>query len=1096
MPLLWLFIGIGSSLLAKDPTLHFKHLSLDEGLSQNSVFCILQDQKGFLWFATQDGINKYDGYDFTIYKPDAENPNSLSFNWINTLYEDSSGIIWIGTDAQGVNTFNPRTETFFRYPVTPNTDSPMALNNGSIIAILQDTQGDIWFATRFSGLTRITRQWDPISKKRIEKFRHYHHSPGKPGSLASNITHALYLDRMGTLWVGTHNQGLSKWNPKTETFTHYSHSPKNPNSLNNNEVSSIFEDRTGQFWVGTYGGGLNLMDRESGTFLCYPHDPGNPNSLGSNFINTIYEDRSGILWIGTADSGLCRFDKRSESFSNYRKIPQDPTSLNNDNITVIFEDQSRVLWVGTNGGGLNRFDRENKFQLLRSDPINKNSLSDSFIYAIYEDQQGILWIGTNSGGLNEYHRDSHTFIQHRHDPNNPQSINDNLVRAIIEDRYGDLWVGTTNGGLNRFDRKTRTFRHYQNNPGDPTSLSSNGIRVLLEDSTGVLWIGTTIGGLEKFNRETQTFTHHRANRANPDSYGDNQIYALYEAPSEPGIIWVGSASSGLNRYDPRTGITDRFPPDPANPDSLSHNTVLTIHEDQTGTLWIGTYGGGLNKMVRQPDGKHRFIHYSEKNGLANNSIYGILEDPEGRLWISTNKGLSCLDPKSDTFKNYNARDGLQGNEFNAGAYYKNKNGEMFFGGINGLNTFFPFHIKNNLHIPAIVFTDFKLFNKPVPIGASSPLKQSISWTREIYLTYKQNTFSFQFSALDFTVPENNIYAYKMENLEEDWNHTDATRRFATYTNMPPGKYTFRVKGSNNDGVLNEEGAAIKIFISPPFWQTWWFRLLLLFSTITLFVYGYKKRLRNDRLKFELRTAHDAQMSIMPQSDPTVKGYDISGICVPASEVGGDFFDYIWMDDEKTKLCIVIGDVSGKAMKSAMTAVLTSGMIYSQVGQFQSVKEIMQQVNRPLYYKTDKNVFTAICLAALELSTRGLTFCNAGLHSPLLILPNTPNHTIFPLIGEGKKLPLGIKIDTPYQEKKQLLNPGDTLIFFTDGITDAKNLEDTFYGYNRLIQLLEKIDITTLTAREIKDTIIADVNRFSKNAAQHDDITLVVLKVLQ
>jgi streptogramin lyase/ASC-1-like (ASCH) protein len=748
--------------------------------------------------------------------------------------------------------------------------------------------------------------------------------------------------------------------------------------------------------------------------------------------------------------------------------------------------------VGTTDGGLNKFDREDYFDHYKSDPNNPNSLSDNFVYAIYEDHLGNLWIGTNSNGVNKFDRKTDTFTHYRNIPGDPSSLSSNFIRMIYEDRAGVIWIGTTGGGLNRFNRQTETFTSYQRIRNDSKSLSSNVVRTIYEDRSGNFWVGTTGSGLDKMDRKTGTFTHYRNIPNNPNSLNDNSIVVIYEAPTEPGILWIGTANGGLNRFDPQKETFVHYNANLTDPKSLMIAYVHTICEDRDGSLWIGTHGGGLSKLIRKKGERGKFIHYTEKHGLPNNTIYSILEDENDHLWISTNKGLSRFNPKTETFKNYYVSDGLQGNEFNAGAFCKSKSGEMFFGGLNGFNAFFPAQIKNNPYIPPIVITDFKILNKPVTIGDNSILKKSITWTEELVLSHKDYFFSFEFAALDFTTPEKNRYAFMMEGFDEDWIYTDSKKRFSSYTNLEPGEYIFRIKGSNNDEIWNEKGTSIKITITPPFWQTLWFKVILALVVIGLIFLWYVKRLKNVRIKAELQTAHDAQMSIMPQSDPNIEGLDISGICVPANEVGGDFFDYMWMNKEKTKIGIAIGDVSGKAMKSAMTAVMTSGMIYLEADEFTSVKEIMKRVNRPLYFKTDKKVFTALCLASIDLLTKNITFTNAGLYDPLLVSKGKVSE----LKGTGKKIPLGVQIDTEYHEKKLQLKSGNTIVFFTDGITESKNQLNEFYGYNTLKQLLTEMDIPNLSAKDIKNKIIEDVKNFSGSVLQYDDMTVVVVKVLQ
>ncbi|MFC2154936.1 two-component regulator propeller domain-containing protein [Acidobacteriota bacterium] len=1077
-------LGLSIVLQPQGRTIHFKRISTDEGLSQNSVFCMLQDSKGFMWFGTQDGLNKYDGYHFTIYKPDPENSNSLSHNCIIALCEDDSGEIWIGTLGGGLNRFDPKQEKFYRYPVNPN--DPGSIRSIFIITIFQDSDGTIWVGTNGGGLSKITREANSESQGEIVTYRNI---SGEADSLSRDTVLSIIEDRSGTLWIGTGGSGLDKFDRDRETFIHYRNLANNPRSLSQNVVTELLEDSSDLLWVGT-NGGLNLMNKETGEFVRYRNTPGDPTSLSDDAVTAIIEDRSGIIWVATRTGGINRFNKRSESFTHYRSNPHNPHSLIFDEISSLYEDRSRILWIGTTGKGLNKFDREDKFAHYQADPNNPNSLNDSFIYSICEDHTGILWIGTSEGGLNKFDRNNGIFTYYRNIPNDPTSLSNNRVRCLYEDRSHVLWAGTDGGGLNRFDKKTETFVSYRNIPGDAASLSNNFIRTIYEDTSGRFWVGTNGGGLNKMDRETGNFTRFTSLPNDPNSLSGNNVYFIYEAPTEPGILWLSTRNNGLNRFDPARETFTRYLADPANPRSLSSNQIIGIHEDRSGTLWVGTYGGGLNKLIRGNEKTgSEFVHYTEKNGLCNNSVYGILEDPEGNLWLSTNKGIARFNPREKTFKNFTVKDGLQGSEFNGGAYHRSKSGEMFFGGINGFNAFYPFQVKDNPHIPPIVLTGFRIHNKKVEIGSNFPLKQSITWTDELRLSHDRNDISFDFAALDFTIPEKNKYAYKMEGFNDEWIPAESDKRFAYFTNLEPGEYFFRVKGSNNDGVWNEAGTTLKIIITPPFWVTWWFRIVLLLLAAALIFLWYKRRLKNVRIKAELRTAHDAQMSIMPQADPEVKNFDISGICVPANEVGGDFFDYIRIND--SKFAIAIGDVSGKAMKSAMTAVITNGMIYLSTYESTSIAEIMRRINRPLYLKTGKKVFAALCLALFDPRTRVMAFANAGLNAPLFKSAGR----VARLKGTGSKLPLGARLNSEYMETEQPLQPGDVVLLFTDGITEARNPVKEFYGQDRLKTLFEIMDVSTLSARQIKEKIIADVNHFSQGTSQHDDIAIVVVKVL-
>ncbi|MFQ6114949.1 MAG: SpoIIE family protein phosphatase, partial [bacterium] len=553
-----------------------------------------------------------------------------------------------------------------------------------------------------------------------------------------------------------------------------------------------------------------------------------------------------------------------------------------------------------------------------------------------------------------------------------------------------------------------------------------------------------------------------------------------------GNLWLGTANGGLNRFDRETETFTRYQHDPTNPNSPGSDIVQEIYRDESGTLWLGTYGGGLNRFDPETE---TFRVFTEQNSeICNNVIYGILEDEHGNLWLSTNAGICKFNPKSNTFHTYDVDDGLQSREFNGQAYFKSQSGEMFFGGIQGFNAFYPDSVKHNPFVPQIALTDFKLFSESVPIGGNSPLKKHISETTEIRLAYWQNDISFEFVALHFSRPENNRYAYMLENYDEEW-RAAGTQRTATYTNLDPGEYVFQVKGSNNDGVWNEKGTSIKVIITSPFWETWWFRGLAALFMVGLAFTFYRRRLKNVRMKAELRAAHDAQMAIMPQSDPQIEGFDISGICIPANEVGGDFFDYMWLNEERTKFGIAVGDVSGKAMKSAMTAVMTDGMICMEADEIKSIKEIMDKVNRSIYRKTDKKEFTALCLASLDIQTKELTFTNAGLNEPLL----GSNGSVAYLKSKGSKFPLGSIQDADYEETRTQLASGSVLVLFTDGIPEARNHAGEFYGEPRLKSLLEQMDTLNLPAKAIKNKIIGDVKRFVGIAHQHDDMTLIVVK---
>jgi two-component system sensor histidine kinase ChiS len=779
----------------------FQHISIEQGLSQSSVFCLLQDSKGFMWFGTEDGLNKYNGYEFKVFKHDSQDPNSLSDTWVRTLYEDKSGTLWIGTRNGGLNRFNRESESFASYRNDLNNEN--SLSNDYVSSIYEDQSGILWIGTRGGGLNKFDRATDT--------FTHYRNDPANLNSLSDDAVTSICEDRTGTLWIGTVAGGLDKFDRQTERFSAYRYDPADQTGLSNNFVFTIYEDSGGALWIGTIGGGLNKFDRATGAFTHYRHNPADANSLSQDNVRTLREDKSGALWIGTQGGGLDKFDRQKGRFIHYRNILANPDTLSNNYIFSIYEDHSGIFWVGTDGGGACNFNPEARFMTYRSDPADPYSLSNNPVQSICEDKTGTLWIGTVDGGLNRLDRETERFTHYKPNAADPYSLNGQNVSAIVEDKSGVLWVGTDTGGLNRFDRDREKFTHYRNDSADPHSLSDDEVTSVFEDKAGVLWIGTGSGGLNKFSSETKAFIHYVSIPDNPNSLSDKAISEIYE--DRGGTLWIGTRR-GLNRFSRETETFTRYLNDPSDPSSLSNNYVSSIYEDDAGELWIGTKYG-LNHLDRN---NGTFAHLTEKDGLPNNTINDLLSDHHGRLWISTNKGLSKFDPQNNTFRNYDRNDGLQGDEFNAGAAFGSPRGEMFFGGVNGFTRFYPDSVKDSSFQPPILITAVRRRDKPIL------LNRGFSEGDEIKLSYTDYLVSFEFAALDFRKSEKHQYAYKLEGFDKDWVYC-GTRQVAFYTNLNGGDYVFRVKGTNSDGVWNEQGTSIKVSVRPPPWKTWWAYLL-------------------------------------------------------------------------------------------------------------------------------------------------------------------------------------------------------------------------------------------------------------------------------
>ena len=843
---LLLFILIFPKNLFAQGALRFERISLEQGLSHGTVLNILQDNEGFMWFATGDGLNRYDGYHFKVFKHDPDDPLSLSNDYIQRIYKDREGVLWLGT-TNGLNRFDRDTETFKRY--LHNPDDPFSLSHNNIMAIFEDQAGILWIGTLGGGLSQFDRQ--------SQTFSHYRHDKNNLQSLSNDMIYAIVEDHNNNLWIGTRDGGLNRLEKNRKIFKRFQHDVNNSTSLSHDRVYSLFVDSVNNLWIGTRGGGLNRFDRENESFVHYRHELENPHSLSSDQVFSIYEDQNQQLWIGTRGGGLNQFNKTEQRFSHYKHHPADPYSLNQNTIFSIYQDRSGILWFGAFGRGLNKLNPDfANFGHYRREPITLNSLNDDSVLELYQDRAGIIWIGTRIGGLNRLDPQQGDFTYYRHDPTASNSLSNNIIYSIYQDQSNTLWVGTDLGGLNRFNTKDQTFSHYLHDPKDATSISSNEwVTPIIEDSKDSLWVGTR-NGLNRFDSRHGTFVHYRHDPTIPNSLSDDSVAALLK--DNTGTLWVGTRSGGLNRFNEKSGTFRRYQHDPDDDDSLSHNTIYTIHEDNTGTLWIGTLGGGLNKFDRENE---VFTHYREKDGLPNDHILGILSDKNGHLWLSTTKGLARFDPKTERFKSYLVSDGLQSNQFNLSSYFQTQDGQLLFGGINGFNAFYPDNIQDDMHIPAIVLTDFLLFNRSVPlqhVQLNSPLKKTINQTNALILSHEDLVFSFEFSALHYANPAGNQYIYKLEGFDKNWVTTSADKRFATYTNLPSGNYTFQVKGSNKDGIWNETGRAIQVTILPAPWRTWWaytaYLLLFIVSAGILF------RERYQRIALRLATAKQIEAS--------------------------------------------------------------------------------------------------------------------------------------------------------------------------------------------------------------------------------------------
>jgi signal transduction histidine kinase/ligand-binding sensor domain-containing protein/CheY-like chemotaxis protein len=846
-----IFLFITGTCLAQYRTA-FKHITTNSGLSQGNVTDIVQDDEGFLWFSTQDGLNKYDGKIIKIYKNDQTNAKSISNNLIRTLYKDRTGNIWIGSN-EGLILFNRKNDTFVDFKYTSDS-----LNALRVDALTEDKNGNLWIGTYGGGLN--------FFEAKTQKVTQYKHNPSDDKSLSNDFISDLQIDSVGNVWIATFFGGLNRFDKSSKTFVSFKNDSKNATSLSKNDLSEIHIASNGKLWVGTQGGGLNLFDSKTNTFTRYVNHVNQPNSLAHNDILCLEEDAVGNLWIGTQNGGISVLNKHTGVFTTLAYNEADETSLNNNSVYSLFRDKQGNMWAGTYIGGVNFSSRAaEKFMHYRNNKFNSNSLSHNNVLSMTKDHEGNLWIGTDGGGLNKFDITKRQFTRYRHNAADRTSIPSDFVLAVFEDNDQDIWVGNFKGGLSIFNyRKNKfiTFRLDANASGPNIETVGD----IMQDRQGFIWIATYGTGISRYDKKTKTFTHFAPNASNPGSISADLIFSLYE--DKNGAIWAGSAGGGLNLFQPETKTFKYYKHDKNDPNGISNNEVNVVTGDSKGRLWLGT-NGGLNLFHPETE---TFTSFHEKDGLPSDVVYGIAEDGAGNLWLSTTKGLSKFNIETKTFRTYDVIDGLAGNSFNRMSFYKDKKGTLFFGGLDGITYFHPDSISDNPIIPDVYITNFEIFNKPVSVyQENSPLKKSINNTDEIKISHEQSVFSFEFAALNYINPEKNWYAYKMEGFDKDWIYSKTDNK-AIYTNLNPGTYVFRVKGSNNDGVWNEKGTFIRVIITPPFWGTWAFRIIVAISTIGS-IYGFfviRVRLIN-RQKLSLEAEVKKQTAELIQQKEALEG---------------------------------------------------------------------------------------------------------------------------------------------------------------------------------------------------------------------------------
>lgn len=1115
----------------------FDKLYIDHSISQKKIYAIIQDHKGFLWFGTEQGLVKYDNYNFTHYAHNASDSNSLSNNYVLSICEDKKGFIWIGT-SNGLNRFDPSLEKFEHFKHDERLSN--GISDNTIWCVFEDRDNKIWVGTN-NGLNCINTE--------TRKIEIYKNQQGVNNSLSNNYVWSILEDKQGSLWVGTYD-GLNKFDKASKKFIVYRYEEENPLSISNNDIRSIHQDANGNIWIGTYKG-LNKYNPNKKGFIRYFYSD-KLNSEANKSIRAITSDQYNAIWIATTD-GLLRMsgDKNIIQF-NYDK--KDANSISSNDILCLLEDKSGSLWIGTSNS-INKFDpNKERFTHISRNTEDDIALSHNSIWAFHEDTQSNLWIGT-SQGLNKYNVQLNQFEKVPSILANSPLIQEHIL-SITQDLEDNLWIGTYGNGLYKYNSKTQTIWNYSSNEKNDKHLTNDNVWALHFDvQNNKLWIGT-YGGLNVIDLKNNTIQAYRNNPKDASSLSND--YVLSISQENDSTLWIGT-DNGLNRLNINTGQFYHFKKSSKEATQISNNTIWSILNDARGFLWIGTHGGGLNILDKK---NHIFKKIGKKEGLSSEIVYGVIQDDKGNIWMSTQKGISKLsitykkeDVNSIKIINYDISDGLQGSEFNGGAYYKSHKGEMFFGGNNGFNRFYPDSVKSNIIPPPAAITKLKVFNNEVMVSKSILnndknkiqrknnlffLNKNISYIDEITLSYKLNVINIEFAALHYAIPEKNRYAYMLEGFENDWNYC-SDNKSANYTNLSPGKYVFKVKAANCDGIWNPNPTELIINITPPFWETGYFKIILVLLIIFLgyIIIKYRERniqrkkrileamvnkrtaeikkqkeeiekhieqiaLQHDEIKTKNKNITDSikyalkiQQAILPPESFIKRLLPNSFIFyLPKDIVSGDFY---WIRKKENYILFAAVDCTGHGVPGAFMSIVANSLLNQAVNEHNltTPSEILNFIGEGLnstlgyYIDEDSNVKDGMDIALCKLNKDSMVLEYAGAFNPLYI------------ISEDELIACGAdhqSIEISQKQKNKTftnnviqLKRNDIIYIFTDGFIDQ------FGGDNRKKFLKKNLRQTFLNIHKLpmeqqKSELLEIFNNWRGANDQIDDVLIIGIKI--
>jgi len=1081
-----------------------------------------------MWFGTRDGLNRYNSYEFYQYRFNSEDSTSISNNTISCLFEDHLGIIWIGTEGGGLNSYDPVKDQFQRYMHDP--DQANSIPHNSIGSITEDRNGDLFVGTQGGGLSRYDRE--------TQHYKNYINDPDDPNSLGSNMVMSVMQDSDGIFWLATEGAGLVRFDPATETFKHYRHDPDVPTSIGTDLIRTVFEDSQGRIWIGSWGYGVHVFDRKSETFTQMLNDPAKPEGLSNNNIFAICEDNLGNIWMGTR-SGLSSYNARSKTFLNVARIDGNPFSLaDNVAFSLYFSKSDGILWIGTWGNGINYLDQHGRqTKHFPNNPDDLNSLNDNDVFSIFEDGEGIVWIGTEGGGLNKFNPAEGTFKNYTRDPNNPFSISNDEVMCIHQDSFGKLWIGTFGGGLNIFDPEKETFRLYQGNSTSPLDIRT--VLTIYEDSKGFIWLTTSLEGVVRIDPSTGEYIKFQDSPGDSGEPQYNEVLAIIE--DHTGAIWFGSRNTGISRLDPNTGDFTYYKHDPKDPQSLGSNAIYAFHEDTEGKLWIGTRGAGLNILELPPEDAPVFQKITTQHGLVNDWILGIEEDQHGNIWAS-GQGISKISADTREVISYYF------SESNQGAFYKSPVTGKFYMGALGFDLFHPDSIKEELSEPQVLISKLSRYNPSEQSGTSIPIPGIFTYD-SITFTYRDKILAFEFLSLAYNIQEEREYAYLLENFNNDWIQLGSERKIS-FIGLSPGKYHLRVKSVYPSGKFGQNEANLSLTIHPPWWRSrlaYGSYLILFILSLIAFIRWRTRSLAKDKEVLESqvkeRTKEIAEQKdeiaaqrdeieaqrdevksqrdlVIEQKDEIIDSMNYaekiqSAMLPPESYVtelvnenfifykprdivSGDFY---WIKQVNQYVVLVAADCTGHGIPGALMSML--GISYlNEIVQRREItqsNQILNELRKQIKFSLRQHGQTdeakdGIDMALCVLDLRNMKMQYSGANNPMYLIRDVDN---VPELKEIKadRMPIGY-----YQNKDRAfvnhdiqLQIGDTFYIFSDGFMDQKGGRDNkkFMSKNFKKLLLEIHDQAMYDQKEILDKTLSDW--MGKNS-QVDDILVIGVRI--